>query len=97
MNSFGNLIGYVIGWAILTLCVVGLALYRKYFSSREEGAPEMFGSDAFIHHEADVAHRLDVIDKWGKVLTVASFVFGLALAGIFLYNAWVTSTRLPGN
>ena len=97
MNSFGNLIGYAIGWAILTLCVIGLALYRKYFSSREGGAPEMFGSDAFIHHEADVAHRLDVIDRWGKALTVVSFVSGIALAAVFLYNAWVTSTRLPNS
>jgi hypothetical protein len=97
MNSFGNLIGYAIGWAILTLCVVGLALYRKYFSARQEGAPEMFGSDAFIHHQEDVAHRLDVIDRWGKMLTVVSFVFGIALAVVFLYNAWVMSTRLPTN
>lgn len=95
MNSFGNLIGYAIGWAMLTLGVCGLAIYRKFFSSREEGAPEMFGSDTFIHHQADVAHRLDAIDKWGKILTVVSFVLGIVLAVVFLYNAWVASIRLP--
>jgi hypothetical protein len=57
----------------------------------------MFGSDTLIHHQEDVAHRLDVIDRWGKVLTVVSFVFGLALAVVILYNAWMASTRLPSS
>lgn len=97
MNSFESLIGFAVGWAILSLGVCGLALYRKYFSSREETPPEIFGNDTLIHHQEDVTHRLDSIDKWGKVLTVVAFLYGIALAGVYFYNVWVESTRLPTN
>jgi len=97
MNVFGNLTGFVLGWAVLTLGVCGLAIYRKFFSSKEEAPPEMFGNDTLIHHQEDVAHRLDAIDKWGKALTVVAFVYGIALAGVYFYNVWMESTRVPTN
>jgi len=35
-----------------------------------------------------LAHRLEMIDKWGKMLTVVVAVYGLALGAIYLYQAW---------
>jgi hypothetical protein len=41
-----------------------------------------------------IAHRLDVIDKWGKLLTVIAAAYGLVLAIVYTYQTWVQATNL---
>jgi len=41
-----------------------------------------------------VAKKLEVIDRWGKILTIVAFVYALAILGLFLYNGWTESTKL---
>ena len=88
-----NLIPFVVIWAVLATIVLGLAVYRKMVARQE---------DDFIHVTTDVvaqqqavAKKLEVIDKWGKILTVVAVVFALALVGMFLYQGWTeTSARV---
>jgi hypothetical protein len=34
-----------------------------------------------------VAHREEILDKWGKILTVVAIVYGLVIAVVYLYSA----------
>ena len=44
-----------------------------------------------------VAQKLEVIDKWGKIVTALTVAFGVLIAGLYLYQTWVqTSTTIPG-
>ncbi len=45
-------------------------------------------------HQAQVAHKLDVIDKWGKLLTVVAAVYGLALVLAYTYQNWIRQSTL---
>jgi len=38
--------------------------------------------------QATLAHKLAVIDIWGKTLTVIAIVYGLVLVGLYLYQIW---------
>jgi hypothetical protein len=40
-------------------------------------------------HQVGIAHRLDVIDKWGKLFTVIAAAYGLVLAIVYTYQTWV--------
>jgi hypothetical protein len=81
-----------ITWALLTVFVLTLAVYRKVASR---------GQDAFVHlseaevaaipRQATIAQRLDRIDSWGKTLTVVDVVFLAMLLGVVFYNAWQAS------
>jgi len=75
-------------WGVLALVVVCLIFYRRAVTSREDDSIHLEGGIA--SDQITLAHRLELIDRWGKTLTIAAVVFGLALAGVYLYQVWNT-------
>lgn len=81
-------------WCVLAVVVLSLAGYRKLVSNREDDMVHLGDSDAgLISTQKNVAERLSGIDKWGKILTVVTLVFGLVIASIYLYQGWIESTQ----
>jgi len=82
-------------WLVLTLFVIGLALYRKFESHvHEDDLVHLAEGEAkFIPNQVSTARLLDKIDTWGKRLTIVSVVFGAVLLVVFLYNAWQQSVE----
>jgi uncharacterized membrane protein len=39
--------------------------------------------------QTSLAQKLDVIDKWGKILTVVTVVVGLLIAAVYIYGQFV--------
>ena len=76
-------------WICLGAVTLGLALYRKFLSMKE---------DDYIHVEdwktTDVekqevtARRFHAIDRWGETLTIVTVATGLLLAITYLYVAF---------
>jgi hypothetical protein len=84
----------VIVWLVIGLATAGLALYRKLLSMREEDVIHLAaGEERLIPKQAELAHKMDVIDVWGKGLTVATVGIGLVLAALYLYNAWLLNQQ----
>jgi hypothetical protein len=86
-----NLIPLVVSWAVLATAVLVLAFYRRAIANKE---------DDYLHVNTDVAaqqtalaKKLEVIDKWGKILTIIAAVFGVLLIGLFMYDAWINPPR----
>jgi hypothetical protein len=83
-----TMIPYVVVWCLLALVVLGLALFRKFTSLREDSLIHIGpGEEKLIPKQVAVFHKLEVLDRWGQILTVVVAVSGLLLAALYLYRA----------
>jgi hypothetical protein len=79
-----------IGWVAVTAGVIALAIYRKVLSREECDVLHLREAEmALVPGQENLAHRLDTVDHWGKVLTVASVAYGLVLGALLLYQVWL--------
>lgn len=84
-----------VAWLALACTVLGFAAYRKMVAYSEDDLIHLEDADRFkIEQQKSLAGRLDFVDRWGKMLTVLTLVFGILLAAAFLYQQWVTSYQL---
>ena len=88
-----NLIPFIVSWAVLATIVLALAIYR-YFVARNEVDCIHVGVPNTSNQQA-LAQKLDVIDRWGKLLTIVVAVYALVIGALFMYGEWIaTSTKL---
>jgi hypothetical protein len=79
-------------WALLTLVVITLALYRKFATRNEDAIVHLAEAEApVISQQLTVAQKLEKIDFWGKTLTIVDVAFFAVLLAILCYNAWRNS------
>lgn len=89
-----HLLPYAIVWAVLATVVIILAVARSVISRTEDDSLHVNDSTrAAVAQQTEVFHKLEVIDKWGKILTVVAVVTGLALGAAFIYDLWEQGTR----
>jgi len=81
-----NLLPYAVFWGVLALIVAFLIVYRRVVTNREDDSMHIEGNVAT--EQVALAHRVEVIDRWGKLLTVVVVLYGIALAAIYLYQTW---------
>jgi hypothetical protein len=85
-----NLTPAVVIWVILALATLGLALYRKLISAGEEDLIHLGpGEERHIPEQVALEAKLDAIDRGGKILTVITVLVGLAMAAVYLYQAFL--------
>ncbi len=85
---------FVAGWVVLACMVAGLAIYRRLISTREDDMLHVSeGESSRISKQAEVAHQLDMVDRWGKLLTVLVTLYGLLLAAAYTYQIWTEGSR----
>jgi hypothetical protein len=85
-----NAFPYVVSWAVLAFIVLGLAAYKLtlyMITSRQDFAPHIASAPPQSAQKAVVAHREEILDKWGKILTIVAIVYGLVIAVVYLYSA----------
>jgi hypothetical protein len=84
-----NMTPAVVIWALLAVAILGLALYRKLVSASEEDLIHLGpGEERHIPEQIALASKLEAIDRWGKILTVITISSGLAMAALYLYQAF---------
>jgi hypothetical protein len=88
-----NLIPFVAIWALCGAGVLGLALYRKIltFDGDDEFVHLAEGEERLIPQQVALGNRLEIIDRWGKSLTVITAALGVAIIGLVLFQAWRAS------
>jgi hypothetical protein len=92
-----NLTPFVILWSILALAVLGLALYRKLVANHEHDLIHIgLGEEMLIPQQVQIAAKLEIVDRWGKTLTVIVAAVGLLIAAAYLYLAWEVSVQRIG-
>lgn len=88
-----NFTPYAVIWGLLALVVLLMAGYRKMISVKEDETLHL-GNPTESTHQIEIAHKLEVVDKWGKLLTVIAAVYGLLLAIAYTYQTWVQASNL---
>ncbi|MEP7362238.1 MAG: hypothetical protein ABI972_03210 [Acidobacteriota bacterium] len=85
-----------IGWGILALAVIALAIYRLSLGSREIDLIHLHSGDmAMTTSQTAFAHKLEQIDRTGKALTAIAVLYGVALLAWFIRDAWMGGSVLP--
>jgi len=85
-----NLTPAVVVWVILAIATLGLALYRKLISAREEDLIHLGpGEERQIPQQVVLEAKLKAVDRWGKTLTVITVFIGLVMAAVYLYQAFL--------
>lgn len=79
---------YLIAWICLGVATLGLALYRKFLTMKEDDYihPEPWRAGEVARQEV-AAQKFHAIDRYGETLTVVTVATGLALAIAYLYAA----------
>jgi hypothetical protein len=81
---------FVVLWALLALTVIGLIVYRRFVSAGEDDMIHISDAAGSVAaQQVTVAQKLDQIDKWGKMLTVVTAVYGIVLVGVYVYQSWM--------
>jgi hypothetical protein len=77
-------------WIVLAAVVLAMIGYRKLVSSQEE---ETLHLDNAVEtaHQQQIAAKLQVIDKWGKLLTAITVVYGIILFAAYTYLTWMSA------
>jgi hypothetical protein len=84
-----NLLPFAIGWGILAIAVIVLAVMRRQIAEKEDDTLHLSDAEmAMVQDQVQMAARLDRIDKWGKALTVVLALTGVALAGLYGWQLW---------
>ena len=81
-----NIVPLLILWVLLALTVLALFIWRKSVSSKEDDNLHVLDG-ASVEKSATqvaVAQKLDLIDKWGKIATVVTLIYGVVLGGIYM-------------
>ena len=87
-----NLLPLLILEVLLVMIVVGMIVWRKLVSRNEDDQLHVLHSEGVAPQQAMVANKLDVIDKWGKLLTAVAAVVGLVLGALWVYQIWIQSS-----
>jgi hypothetical protein len=89
-----NLFPFAVIFAFMAAGVIALIVVRKRISAGEDDTLHvMEGDAAMIPHQQAIAHKLEVIDRWGKSLTALTVVFGLTLGALWVYQGWVAASN----
>jgi hypothetical protein len=85
-----NLTPFFFAWFALVLVIACLALYRMFVSLREDKHLHLAEGEAQqIPKQVAVFHRLEVVDRFGKTLTILAITGGIALVTLYLYAGWI--------
>jgi hypothetical protein len=84
-----DLMPFVIVGGVLILSVVAMIVWRKTIAAREDDTIHVLEDAALVPQQVSVAHRLEIIDKWGKLLTAVTIAYVLAIGALFLYQQWL--------
>ena len=89
-----NLIPFGASWVALAISVLVLAVYRRRLSSQEDDTLHVSDAHAAeITQQAVTAHKIEVVDRWGKLLTVIGAIYGLLLGAAYFYQYWMQSSQ----
>ena len=79
---------------LLAVTVLALFIWRLMVARGEDDFLHFQHGTAAVPQQEAVAHKLDCIDKWGKILTVVTVVFGLIIGAAYLYQSFVQASKL---
>jgi hypothetical protein len=79
--------------SVLVLAVIVLLFMRKSVAGSEDDTIHIQDAEAgIVTQQMIIARKLAVIDRWGKIVTALAVLYGLFLAGMYVYLWWMESS-----
>jgi len=89
-----TIVPFAVAWAFLVIAVILLAAYRRMTALHEDDYLHVSEGEAqAIPKQVALASKLEVLDRWGKILTIVSVATGVVLGLIYLYQLWNRSMQ----
>ena len=85
---------FIVLETLLAATVLALFIWRKMVSRNEDDNIHVLHGTTVVPEQEAISHKLDVIDKWGKIMTVVTVVFGLLLGAAYVYDGFVKASNL---
>jgi len=89
-----SFVPFFVLWIFLALVVLALIGYRRVIAQQEDDALHVLEPVSVAQQQVGVAQKLEQIDKWGKLLTIITVVYGLILALAYVYHGWVEGSHI---
>ena len=89
-----NYVPYIVVWVVLGVVVIMLAISRMRLAKREDATLDVLETEGVAEQQKTMTKKLARIDRWGQILTIILVLYGIALAGIYIYQAWQQSSRI---
>ena len=89
-----NYIPYIVVWVVLGIIVIVLAISRMRLAKREDKTLDILESESAAGQQIQMTKKITKIDRWGQVLTIVLVLYGIILAGIYIYQAWQQSSKI---
>jgi len=91
-----NLVPFAVVWVVLLAVVLVLAFRRSLLARQEDDMLHVgdVAAAAATARQVVVGKKLTALESFLKILTVLLILYGVALVGLFIYNAWMASTRM---
>jgi len=86
-------------WVVVAVIVGVLALWRFLAGMREDDSLHVHeGDEGLVAKQVATVRKIERIEHWGEALTVVVLVYGVALAGAYVYMSWVerNATAIAG-
>jgi len=89
---------FIAVWAAMALVVLILAAWRQFIDLHEDDTVHLAdGEQGMIKEQETLARKVGKLTLWSRVMTAATVAYGIGLAGFYLYQQWIESTKLPGS
>ena len=76
-------------WGVSIAGLMCLLLYRKHAEQYEDDFLHLVHADVqLLRQQARTSHRLDVLDRWVRIVLAVVVMYGACLAAAFLYRVW---------
>ncbi len=91
-----SFIPFIVLWCLLAVTIMALFVWRKMVASKEDDNLHVLDGASAVKssEQVAVAQKLDLIDKWGKIVTVVVVVYGVILAGAYVWQSWLQNSRV---
>ena len=89
-----NYIPYIVVWVVLGIVVIVLAISRMRLAKREDKTLDILESESEAGQQIEMTKKIAKIDRWGQIFTIVLVLYGIILAGIYIYQAWQQSSKI---
>ncbi len=89
-----NLFPFFILFCVLAAIVIAMIIWRRIVSQHEDNFVHVMGD--IPADQVRIEHKLEQIDKWGKLITVITVVYGVAIGALYFWQTWVQNSSSTG-
>jgi hypothetical protein len=88
-----NVTSLIALWSVLFAALVAVYLLRWSVGLKEDDHLHVMDTDKhLVGVQENIAHKLDVLDRWRRILLIATVLLALVIAALHMYATFTRNT-----